>query len=181
MRLAQVKNGIVVNVIEATVRPDWAVDWPEAAEAGPGWLWDGADFAPTPASAPDLVALRASAIARVNAAVGDVRKRFITQIPGQEMLYLRKEAEARAWLVDQEPDLARYPLIAAEIGITGENADQIAQIWVNMAAIWVDLAAPLETARLGAIAQIEAADSPEAIEIGMAGLIATLEAQSGDV
>lgn len=72
-------------------------------------------------------------------------------------------------------------MIAAEIGITGENADQIAQIWVNMAAIWVDLAAPLETARLGAIAQIEAADSPEAIDIGMAGLIATLEAQSGDV
>lgn len=50
MRLAQIKNGIVVNVIEVdpAAVPDWAADWPDAGEAGPGWLWDGEAFAPPP-------------------------------------------------------------------------------------------------------------------------------------
>lgn len=50
MRLAQIEGGIVVNVIEVdpAAVPDWAADWPEAGEAGPGWLWDGEGFAPPP-------------------------------------------------------------------------------------------------------------------------------------
>ena len=50
MRLAQIENGVVVNVIEAdpAAVPDWAADWPDAGEAGPGWLWDGEAFAPPP-------------------------------------------------------------------------------------------------------------------------------------
>lgn len=46
MRLAQIEGGLVVNVIEVdpSAIPDWAADWPEAAEAGPGWLWDGEGF-----------------------------------------------------------------------------------------------------------------------------------------
>ena len=50
MRLAQIEDGVVVNVIEAdpAAVPDWAADWPEAAEAGPGWLWDGEAFTPPP-------------------------------------------------------------------------------------------------------------------------------------
>lgn len=39
MRLAQVVDGAVVNVIEVDGdRPEWAKDWPEAGEAGPGWI-----------------------------------------------------------------------------------------------------------------------------------------------
>lgn len=54
MRLAQIENGIVVNVIEAdpAAIPEWAADWPEAVEAGPGWLWDGGGFAPPPEADP---------------------------------------------------------------------------------------------------------------------------------
>jgi len=50
MRLAQIEDGIVVNVIEAdpAAVPDWAADWPEAGAAGPGWLWDGEAFTPPP-------------------------------------------------------------------------------------------------------------------------------------
>lgn len=54
MRLAQIEDGIVVNVIEVdpVAVPDWAADWPEAAEAGPGWLWDGENFEPPPEPEP---------------------------------------------------------------------------------------------------------------------------------
>lgn len=57
MRLAQIENGIVINVIEANERPDWAVDWPEAGEAAPGWSFADGAFSPPP---PDPVAVPAS-------------------------------------------------------------------------------------------------------------------------
>lgn len=45
---AQIKNGIVVNVI--VVDPDniptWCVNWPTVTGAGIGWSWDGSNFIP---------------------------------------------------------------------------------------------------------------------------------------
>lgn len=57
MRLAQVVEGTVANVIEVDplAVPDWAADWPEAVEAGIGWSWDGAEFTPPPAPEPEPV------------------------------------------------------------------------------------------------------------------------------
>jgi len=57
MRLAQIENGVVLNVIEAEERPDWAAEWPEAGEAGPGWVVDGGQLVapPAPEAAPPQV------------------------------------------------------------------------------------------------------------------------------
>lgn len=54
MNLAEVIDGVVVNIIavEPGRIPDWAAGWPEAGQAGPGWTWDGAAFAP-PAPDPE--------------------------------------------------------------------------------------------------------------------------------
>lgn len=54
MRLAQVENGTVVNVIEVGPgsRPDFALDWPAAGKAGPGWGYDGKKFLPPAAPEP---------------------------------------------------------------------------------------------------------------------------------
>lgn len=48
LRLAQVSDGTVVNVIlaESGEIPDWCSDWPECMDAGPGWSYDGATFRP---------------------------------------------------------------------------------------------------------------------------------------
>lgn len=48
MRLAQVLDGLVVNVIVVEVGelPDWCTDWPVSPEAGPGWRFDGETFYP---------------------------------------------------------------------------------------------------------------------------------------
>lgn len=117
-----------------------------------------------------------SAIAEVNRVAGEVRSRFVTVIPGQEMIYLIKEAEARAFLTDPSPVLADYPFVSAEIGITGTSAGEVAQVYVNLAAILRATAAQLETARLGTIAAIEAATVPAAIEGVLAAYQAALEA-----
>ena len=109
-----------------------------------------------------LAAAKAEALARITTAAAAARRRIITDLPGQDMLYLRKQAEGVAWLADPAPDLARYPLIAAEIGITAETGDQIAQVWVNLARLWTEAAARFETIRLGAVARVEAATTPEA-------------------
>jgi hypothetical protein len=45
MRLAQVVDGVVVNVIEVdpAAVPDWCEDWPEAGNCGPGDAWPHAE------------------------------------------------------------------------------------------------------------------------------------------
>lgn len=126
--------------------------------------------------AAQLVAARLAAVGQINALAGGVRRRFVTDIPGQEALYLMKEAEARAWLMAATPAPADYPLIAAEIGITAPDADQVAQVYLNLAAIWLQAAARLETARLGHILAAETAGTPDAAATAaqaFAALIAT--------
>lgn len=103
------------------------------------------------------------AIAEVNNIVGDVRSRYITTAPGQEMIYLSKEAEARDCLADTGPVPSSYPLLAAEVGITAETLAQVAQVILNIAGIWRGIAAELETLRFHAIAAIEDAPDPQAV------------------
>ena len=108
---------------------------------------------------------KAQAVAQLNSAVVMVRGKYITVLPGQEMIYLAKEAEAVRYLAETpEPvTLGGYPMLAAEVGITAPTAYELAQLWVNMSALWRGIAAQIETARLGAIYQIEtAADTEDA-------------------
>lgn len=89
------------------------------------------------------------------------------------MIYLAKEAEAIRWLgSDPAPaDPADFPLIAAEIGITAETADQLAQLWVNLGHLRRGLAAQIETARLGTIKAINEAGDEGGIAAALEGLI----------
>lgn len=125
--------------------------------AAGAWVRDAA------ALADDLAAAKAAAIAQANAWAGRERARHITITPGQDMIYLAKEAEALRYLADPDPAPADYPLICAEVGVTAPDAYQIAQIWAQMAALWRQVAAQIETARLGTIAQIEAAQTEAAV------------------
>ncbi|WP_313348173.1 hypothetical protein [Paracoccus sp. (in: a-proteobacteria)] len=123
-----------------------------------------------------LVRGREAAIAQVNAVAGKVRRLYVTDIPGQEALYLLKENEARSWLSANDPSLSDYPLIAAEVGITAATADQVAQIYLNLATIYLHAAAALEQIRLGAIAEIERAQIVEDTEVAVANFLEALEA-----
>lgn len=121
-----------------------------------------------------LEGARVRAIARVNAAAGQVRRRYITEIPGQEMIYLQKEAEAVAFLANPAPDPARYPFIAAEVGATAPSAHEVAQVYVNLAALLRTAGATLEQLRLGAIVAIETTDTAAGIEAAVASFDAAL-------
>ncbi|NTT87832.1 hypothetical protein [Tabrizicola fusiformis] len=125
-----------------------------------------------------ITPVRLAAIEAVNRCIGEIRARYITAIPGQEMIYLKKEEEARRYIA-QEPEpssLSDYPMIAAEIGITAPTAWQIAQIWMQMSALLSSTAAGLEGLRLGTIAALDAATTPDSISAILAGFQTSLEA-----
>ena len=125
---------------------------------------------------------RAAAIAEVNQMIGAMRAQYITPIPGQEMLYLAKRAEAAAFLaLDPEPaTLDALPLLAAEIGITAPSAAELAQIWLNLGALWEGVAAQLEGLRLGAIKAIEEAGDGAAIEAAVGQVRAVVGGRGGN-
>jgi hypothetical protein len=118
----------------------------------------------------------AEAIAEVNRLCGEVRARFVTQIPGQEMVYQRKEEEAGRYLAAALPVLADFPFIKAEVGITGATPRDVAQLYRDMAMQWRQIGAGLETVRLGAVVGIEKAADAAAVVARLAQFRADLAA-----
>lgn len=114
--------------------------------------------------------LKQRAVAHVNTRVGEMRAALITTLPGQEMLYLRKEDEARAYVAQTEEPatLVDFPLIAAEVGITAQTAWQLAQLWLAMSALWKSTAAQLEGLRMSTIGAIGAATTAAEIDAAVA-------------
>jgi len=99
----------------------------------------------------------------VNNAIGAAREMYMTSLPGQEMVYLRKEQEARNWLGAENPDLVDYPLMQSEIGITADTPYQLAQVWLYMSHAWIVIASDMEGLRMGTAAKIDAATGTDQI------------------
>jgi hypothetical protein len=138
----------------------------------------------------DIARLRAAGIARVNAAAGRVRARSVTVIPAQDMVYLEKAFEARRFLaahptpedapelIDTDPVLG-FPWIAAEIGITAPSAFEIAQVYVQGAALFRAAGAAIDGVRLAAVRAIELAESPAEIAAAEAACAQARKPRSG--
>jgi hypothetical protein len=79
--------------------------------------------------------------------VGVVRQMFITNIVGQEMIYLRKEQEARAFLADPSPNLNNYPFVKADTVRFKMAPKAAAQQIVAKADLFIKLAQGMEELR----------------------------------
>jgi hypothetical protein len=112
-----------------------------------------------------LAMVRADAISAINEAAAKARLRYITDLPGQQMIYLAKQDEATAYLAaNHEPaTLAAFPFLAAEVGITAPTAYELAQIWLNMAALWISVATQIERQRMVEIKLIQSMTDAEAV------------------
>lgn len=137
---------------------------------GPVAVLDTMVVLPSPA----LTEVQAQAVTQVNATCAAVRSRYITVLPGQEMIYLAKEAEALRYLAQAPVTLDGYPLLAAEVGITAPTAYQLAQLWANMSSLWRGVAAQIEAVRMTAIYAIEAAPDAAAVETAVQAAVAAL-------
>jgi len=123
---------------------------------------------------PTMAKREADAHAAIDAAAGAARLRFITDVPGQQAVYLMKLQEARALLADPQADA---PHIVAEAVATGRTADDTAQAIVDRATLWnVVLSPAIEAARLGGKAAVSAATTPEALATALAAAVVSLDA-----
>ncbi len=155
--------------------------WPEGALAGigvhaineggvpeghrsTGWslVLDGGTVRRVHASAPvDLFGLKAALKVEIDVAAEVERNRYITPGAGQAMTYQHKAAEAARFAADPAPDpqAGDYPLLAAEVGITGATLGEVAGVVAAAHAQWLAIGARIEAARLAAKAAVDAAES----------------------
>lgn len=120
----------------------------------------------------------------IDAAAGQARRRYITDVPGQEAVYLVKLQEAQAYAAAHALDsgAAVPPYIGAEATAIGETAITVATTVIALASYWNGTVGPaIEGARLGGKAAVAAATGADeaatlaAIEAARVAAISTLD------
>lgn len=127
---------------------------------GADYQWQDGEWVYAPAPV-DLGNLKASLKAQIDADAEAQRLKYITPGAGQSMAYLQKAMEATAYLAATDPDPADYPLLAAEVGITGDTIADVAAVVDAHYQAWRVIGAAIEQARLGAKAAVDAAETVE--------------------
>lgn len=102
----------------------------------------------------DVAALDAYLHGEIDAAAGAFRCQFITDVPGQELTYLRKEAEARDQLAG---GAGPWPMLEAAAEALERPIAELAAEIVVRADAWTMLGAAIEGRRLAAKAAVRAA------------------------
>lgn len=101
--------------------------------------------------------------ASIDEAAELARLKYITPGVGQAMTYQQKAAEAATCMVDEDPQPFRYPLLAAEVGITAPTLAGVALVVSQAYAQWAVIGAAIEAARLGAKSAVDAATDAAAV------------------
>lgn len=97
----------------------------------------------------------------LHSAIGAARGVDITDVPHQDWVYQRKEAEARRYLADRTPLAKTYPLLSAEAQRTGQSLLAAAEAIAAKASEADARLAALETYRFEQAALIDAATEAE--------------------
>lgn len=95
----------------------------------------------------NLDVLRAYLAANIDAQAEQVRQQFLTPGAGQGMTYIRKEMEARAWMVDNQ---AATPFLTVEAAARGMTLAELAAEVIQLADAWVSIGSTIEGLRMGA-------------------------------
>ena len=129
--------------------------------------------AATDSFVPDLTALDAMLHDRIDREAGKFRLNFITDVPGQQAVYLAKEEEARNWTIASLPGSAPY--LEAEAAARGITVAAMAAMILAISADWKALSVAIEARRIGAKEAVTAAQTVEekrlAADVDWAGLI----------
>lgn len=121
-------------------------------------------------------AQRAAAQETIQRLRGDLRARHITVLPGQDMVYLVKRAEAIDFLAHPDPTPALFPDVYNEVGVTAATAYEVVQVWLNMNDMWRQISRVIEKATLKASDLVGAATSTAQIDAAIAQMQADLVA-----
>lgn len=105
----------------------------------------------------DIEQLRANLKAAVDAEAEIERLKYITPGSGQAMTYQQKVSEAQDLKAAANPLVADYPILSSEVGITAETLAEVADVVLLAFAQWQQIGAAIESIRLGAKRDIDAA------------------------
>lgn len=142
---------------------------PQVRTAVLQWIADGKTVEPY--VLPPLEETKAELKARLDRAAEAERLKYITPGNGQAMTYQQKAAEASACLADPAPDPASYPLLAAEIGITGASLIDVATVINGQYQAWQIIGAAIEAARLGGKKAVAEAETAEAAQLAFDAVV----------
>lgn len=113
-----------------------------------------------------LSAKRFFALQMIDEAAGQTRLRFITDVPGQQAVYLMKLAEAREYLAARQLNPLARPgaHLVAEAEAFKTTALAVAENVAQLGAQWSNELSPaIESARLAAKAVVATAESEAAM------------------
>jgi hypothetical protein len=136
-----------------------------------------AQLARTAPPIPTLEECRTAALRNVDREAENRRLAYITPGSGQALVYQEKRREAEAAIAAFEAaagepvNPARFPLLAAELDISGLGLNELAQAVLAKAQDWTAAAAAIEGTRLKAKRDIAAAASAEDVDAVVTGLV----------
>jgi hypothetical protein len=107
-----------------------------------------------------LIEQQAEAIVTVDTLAGEKRLQYITNVPGQEITYSAKLADAQAYILAGYPsDVTPYHWVEAEATATGATPIQVADLIVLTGHAWAEVGSKIEGARQAAKIAINNASS----------------------
>lgn len=124
-----------------------------------------------------LVSAKHYASRDIDRVAGEARLRYITDVPGQQAVYLVKLSEAQAYAAAYaiDPESVPGPHLAAEASGTSQTAIAVAEAVIALAALWNDQLSPaIEGLRLGGKATVSAAADIAAVEAARDAAMAAL-------
>lgn len=157
----------------------WNIERPEMFDAMPpiGHIAAFDSGTAPSASLLPIEAQRFTAIDQINILAEKARLRSITPGAGQALVYQAKREEALRFLtLHPEPNAvdveshSEWPLLSAELGITGDTLYEVAGTVHRMAQHWIQIAAGIERVRLQAQNDIATAQSDVEIRMVLARL-----------
>ncbi|MFD1792066.1 hypothetical protein ACFSE0_10500 [Ochrobactrum teleogrylli] len=105
-----------------------------------------------------LTAIKDALKRQVDAGAEAERLKYITPGAGQAMTYQQKVTEAQAFKAASNPQASDYPILSSEVGITAETLSEVADVVLTAFAQWQQIGAMIESIRLGAKRDIDAAE-----------------------
>ena len=115
---------------------------------------------------------------RIDAAAGDARLRYVTDVPGQSAVYAEKLKQAVAYIAARQLDakalIPRY--IRREAEARGCSAVAVAVGVIQAAAAYDEIGPEIEAARLAGKDAVMATISPEGVTIAAIAAISALNA-----
>jgi len=107
-----------------------------------------------------LIEQQAEAITTIDTLAGQKRLQYITNVPGQEITYSAKLADAQAYILAGYPsDVTPYHWVDAEATATGATPIQVADLIAITGHTWAEVGSKIEGARQAAKIAINNATS----------------------